>query len=219
MCQLLVSLLKEQLKGWSAVATALKLEAAEIDSRLVKAICKCAPLRQSSEQDNAAEQITQAELSPELDLHMILQTIREHAPLLTPKDFFKPQGEELRASLCSYSDVLSLVYSLHSLTELTWQIAVMSRGNGIVGPTGIRGKATTDKEDAYEAVSRSIPDDPGLRETMLAYLAVHSHLPIPKVPISTTTMADIEPSRMRKTSEHKGGWISSKDNRPEAKVH
>src|ERR1700731_678878 len=89
----------------------------------------------------------------------------------------------------------------------------MSRGNGITGPTGTKGKVSQKREDAYEAVSSSV--HPGKVETALAYLAAHCNLPIPNS-FAPDNLDGHAPSS--KNPKKTYDWILSKESEVEAKA-
>jgi len=87
----------------------------------------------------------------------------------------------------------------------------MSRGNEITGATGTKGKLSQDKEDAYQAVCKSI--HPGKEETVLAYIGTNCNLPIPDRFVLDTLDSHAATSKNPKKTVN---WILSKDSKTEA---
>ena len=88
----------------------------------------------------------------------------------------------------------------------------MSRGNDITGATGTKGKLSQDKEDAYDAVCKSV--HLGKEATVLAYIAANCDLPIPDSFALDAPDSDAATSKNQKKTD----WINSKESGTEARA-
>ena len=93
-----------------------------MDSGLVRALCRCSPLTKSSKVklEESVVCLPGVDSFNPKEVQTLCTAIKEHSPLLTPKEFFKAESGGIKASLDAFSDVLSVVNILIHKIWLTF---------------------------------------------------------------------------------------------------